>query len=71
MSRLRLDLVAISEAAEIMGVSRQRAQLLANRPGFPAPVALIRGTGRVWRRGDVELFASMRNRKPGRPKANA
>lgn len=69
--RLRVDLVAMSEAAEILGVSRQRATRLADRAGFPAPVALIRGVGRVWRRGDVELFAALRNRKPGRPKAGS
>jgi predicted DNA-binding transcriptional regulator AlpA len=59
-----LDLIGLSEIAELIGVSRQYAdRLVKSDPAFPAPVSVIRA-GRIWRRADVEKWA----RKAGRLK---
>ena len=61
------ELVGIAEAAEYLGVSRQRASQLQTRQGFPAPVASLR-SGPVWRKGDLSRFAETWSRQAGRPK---
>jgi hypothetical protein len=49
----RLDLVGISEIADMLGVTRQRADKLSRVDStFPDPVADLRG-GRIWLRVDV------------------
>jgi hypothetical protein len=60
------QLAGISEVAEILGVSRQRASTLQTRAGFPAPVAVL-ASGPVWRAGDLGTFLETWSRKPGRP----
>ena len=55
-------LLATKEAAELLGVSRQRVlQLIDAYDDFPAPVAEL-SAGRIWERADVEEWA----RKHGR-----
>ena len=50
------ELAQLAEVAEILGVSRATASRAVDRPGFPAPVDTL-GTGRVWRRSDVEAWS--------------
>lgn len=64
------ELVGIAEVAALLGVSRQRASELQKRTGFPAPVAVLRA-GPIWRKGDLDTFASEWDRKPGRPRRDA
>lgn len=55
------------EAANLLGVSRQRVhQLATQHPDFPAPVARL-ACGSIWLLSDVEDFARTWTRKPGRP----
>lgn len=55
-------LLATKEAADLLGVSRQRVlQLIDAYDDFPAPVAEL-SAGRIWAREDVEAWA----RKHGR-----
>ena len=62
------ELVSGVEAAEILGVSRQRVhQLAADNSLFPPPVARL-ASGSVWLRVAVESFAEKWERKPGRPR---
>lgn len=49
-------LMGLAEVAELLGVSRQRADQLARTRGFPDPVATLVG-GRIWERADVERWA--------------
>lgn len=51
-----MDLGGISEVAEILGVSRQRADVLSRYEGFPAPVGRLKG-GRVWDLVQVRAWA--------------
>jgi hypothetical protein len=64
------ELIALAEAARLLGVSRQRARQLALRPDFPAPVARL-ATGPVYLLEGVELFQAGWIRKPGRPARTA
>lgn len=60
-------LASAADAAEILGVSRQRVhQLAASNTRFPAPVARVR-TGPLWAVPAIEHFASVWDRRPGRP----
>jgi len=58
--------VGVSEIAQMLGVSRQRASELRTRPGFPAPIADL-ASGPVWTRGSLDRFISTWERRPGRP----
>lgn len=49
-------LCGLTEIAEILGVSRQRANTIVKSPGFPAPVQVL-AAGSIWARPDVELYA--------------
>jgi hypothetical protein len=49
------ELVSVSEIADILGVSRQRAHQLTKRPDFPEPIARL-GAGPVWTRPSLNLF---------------
>lgn len=61
------DLVSASDAAEILGVSRQRIyQLRSSHPEFPAPLAEV-ALGPIWARDTIEWFNQIWERKPGRP----
>ncbi len=64
------ELVGVSEVAELLGVSRQRASDLQNRHGFPDPVAIL-ASGPVWMRKQLNSFTSTWDRKPGRPRRDA
>ena len=59
------DLVGVTEVAELLEVSRQRASALARAPGFPAPVVTLR-SGPVWTRPSVDRFVQNWHRRPGR-----
>ncbi|MGH3807602.1 MAG: hypothetical protein ACRDRU_13460 [Pseudonocardiaceae bacterium] len=59
-------LASAADAAEILGVSRQRVhQLAASNTRFPAPVARV-GTGPLWTVPAIEHFARVWDRRPGR-----
>lgn len=60
-------LVGLSETAVILGVSRQRASELTERPDFPHPVASL-ASGPVWLRSTIVGFNSHWARRPGRPR---
>lgn len=51
--------MAMAEIAEFLGISRQRANTLADRPDFPAPLAHLT-VGRVWATEDVRAWAARR-----------
>jgi hypothetical protein len=53
----KLDLVGVTEIAELLNVSRQRVhQMIREYLDFPAPVAEITA-GKIWERKDVEDWA--------------
>lgn len=57
-----LDLVGTHEIAEILGVSRQRVDVLTrSSTSFPSPAATI-AAGRIWLREEVEEWASATGR---------
>ncbi|MGI8795543.1 MAG: hypothetical protein ACR2IR_02965 [Acidimicrobiia bacterium] len=60
------ELVGVSEIAELLGVTRQRASALARRRGFPTPVATL-ASGPVWTRPSLNRFVDEWPRKNGRP----
>jgi predicted DNA-binding transcriptional regulator AlpA len=45
-----------SEIAKLLGVSRQRANQLAQREGFPEPIARL-AAGPIWESADIERWA--------------
>lgn len=58
----RLDLVGISEIAEMLRVSRQRVDRISRTdPEFPNPVADIHA-GRIWDRADIRAWATRTGR---------
>jgi hypothetical protein len=65
------EIVSATEAAEILGVSRQRVhQLLAEHAGFPPPLVRL-GAGPLWLAETIRAFAAVWERRPGRPPTNA
>jgi hypothetical protein len=64
------DLVSVPEAAEILGVSPQRAHELAGSTSFPKPMYELR-TGKLWLKTAIDAYAEHRQRKPGRPDIGA
>lgn len=54
-------LVGVTEIAELLGVSRQRADQLTAAAGFPEPEATI-SAGRIWNREDIEAWARLKGR---------
>ncbi len=60
-------LVGVSEVADLLGITRQRASVLQTRPDFPSPVALL-ASGPVWRRNDITTFEAAWTRRSGRPR---
>jgi hypothetical protein len=63
----RARLVGVTEVAEILGVTRQRASEISQKRDFPAPLTVLAATP-VWLASSVEGFAEDWIRKPGRPK---
>jgi prophage regulatory protein len=57
-----VDLVGLTEIAEMLGVSAQRVDQLARRDDFPEPVAVL-AAGRIWRLGDIERWAESTGRR--------
>jgi predicted DNA-binding transcriptional regulator AlpA len=51
--------VGVREAAEILGVSKQRVGQLAKKSDFPKPVLHLRATP-VWREADIRKFTEGR-----------
>lgn len=62
------SLVGISEAAEILGVSRQRAHAIAAGDAFPSPIAHL-AAGPVFLETAVRAFAA-KPRHAGRPRVD-
>jgi predicted DNA-binding transcriptional regulator AlpA len=60
------ELVGVAEIAELVGVSRQRVSTLAQKHGFPAPVAVL-AAGPVWTRSSIGHWVENWPRKAGRP----
>jgi hypothetical protein len=60
------ELIGVSEVADILGVTRQRASALAKSPGFPDPVAIL-ASGPVWTRSSLSRFIDEWPRREGRP----
>lgn len=64
-------LLAATDVAELLAVSRQRVhQLHSEHPQFPAPYTRL-GSGPIWTLPAIERFARVWTRKPGRPAATA
>lgn len=61
-----VELVGITEAAELIGVSRTRFHQLEQRREFPPPLATL-ACGRIWLRESIELWAIKYPRVAGRP----
>ncbi len=59
-----MDLVGLTEIAEMLGVSPQRVDQLAATDAFPDPVAEI-AAGRIWKRADIEKWARATGREIG------
>jgi len=61
-------LAGISEVADVLGVTRQRASELAGSAAFPRPIADL-AAGPVWLRSTIVSFHESWERRPGRPRA--
>ena len=59
----KLDIVGVSEVAQMLGVTRQRVHALArdDRKDFPKPSATL-AAGRIWLRSDIEEWAVAQGR---------
>ena len=58
--------VRLVEIAKLLGVTKQRAHQIAERPGFPSPLAED-AHGRVWSRWEVQRWAKKwRSARPWR-----
>ncbi|MBE1492087.1 helix-turn-helix transcriptional regulator [Plantactinospora soyae] len=55
------EVMAMAEIADFLGISRQRANALAEREDFPAPIAHLT-VGRVWASKDVRAWAAKRRK---------
>lgn len=60
------DLLGVTELADILGVTRQRAHAIAARDDFPDPVERL-ASGPIWTEPSVRAFLTTWERKPGRP----
>lgn len=65
----RRVLAGLTEVAELLGVSKQRAAVIVETyDDFPEPAAVL-AAGRVWEEADVLAWlAAHPDRKPGRPR---
>src|ERR1022692_3347145 len=67
---MEIELMAIPEIAELMGVTRQRAsKIIQTHDDFPEPVAVL-SIGRVWLRPTIEHWERTHPRRSGRPVSN-
>ena len=64
------ELVGITEIAELLGTSRQRASELARSARFPRPLAEL-AAGPVWPKPWIARFVEEWERRPGRPRSTA
>lgn len=55
------ELGGMAELARLLSLSRQRVQQLANKEGFPEPVAVLE-MGKIWHLRDVRQWADRTNR---------
>lgn len=55
------ELIGTSEMAELLGISRVRAQQLQAKPGFPEPLAVL-AAGKIYDRDQVLAWADERER---------
>lgn len=53
--QIAVQLAGISEIAERLGVSRQRAQQLSAREDFPKPITRLK-SGPVWDQAEIEAW---------------
>lgn len=53
---VKFDLMGAAEIAELLGISRQRTDVLTKQKGFPDPVAEL-SAGRIWLKDDVVRWA--------------
>ena len=60
----------IAEAADILGVSKQRASELSKSRRFPKPIIRL-ASGPIWLEDVITTFARDWERKPGRPRKAA
>lgn len=63
------SLVGVSEAAEILGVSKQRVSELHRDSRLPPTVADL-AAGPVWVKNQIAAFVDRWQRKPGRPRGS-
>lgn len=64
--RPRAALAGAAEAADLLGVTRQRLADIRKMARFPQPVADLKA-GPVWDRAEIERFSNKWDRKAGRP----
>ena len=57
-----MRMMALAEVADLLGISRQRAAILVDRPDFPAPIDTL-AVGRIWSAADVGAYAEKRTRR--------
>lgn len=63
------DLIGAAEAAQLLGVSRQRIHdMRKTTPGFPHPAVEV-AMGPLWTVHSIERFVETWTRRPGRPAA--
>ncbi|HYM68708.1 MAG TPA: hypothetical protein VEZ44_03865 [bacterium] len=60
------EFVGMSETAELLGVSKQRAWTIVNRPDFPPPAKVLKATP-IWLKRSVLAWVDRWERKNGRP----
>lgn len=63
-----IDLVGVTEIADRLGVTRQRASAITERADFPKPIGTARA-GRYWTAESVDRFNDQWQRTPGRPRS--
>ncbi|MDM4720993.1 hypothetical protein QTQ03_15845 [Micromonospora sp. WMMA1363] len=54
--------MALAEVADYLGVSRQRAAILVDRPDFPDPIDTLT-VGCIWDAAEVRGYAERRSRR--------
>lgn len=56
------DIVGVKEVAQMLGISRQRVNVIVqSHPDFPEPIAKL-AAGRVWQRRDIVEWAKKTGR---------
>lgn len=60
-------LMGLAEVRALLGVSRQRADQIVRKPGFPAPVAEL-ANGKVWNTFAVQAWVKATGRVKAAPK---